>query len=82
MKFVDLAGNQLEEGTPVCLPMDFLKGIQGNIVKLESGLGASGQDAIPKIAVMFVIPLQVAPNGMVPGVFAMPKPEVPSGLVA
>ena len=81
MRFIDGSGNPLEEGTPVCLPVGLLQGFQGSIVKLESGLGA-GEDSVPKIAVMFVVPLQVMPNGIVPGIFAMPKPDQKPSLVA
>lgn len=77
MRFFDAANNTLDESTPVAFPLALGKGVTGNIVKIDSGLGVGGPAAVPRIAVMFVVPLEVAPNGFVGGVFAMPMPQAP-----
>lgn len=78
MKFIDTLGNSLEEGQGVSFPLAFGQSLPGKIIKLEQGLGA-GPASIPHVAVAVIFQLDVAPNGMVGGVFALPKPE--SGLV-
>ena len=74
MRFTDEAGNELVEGTPVIFPLGFGQSMPGTIAKLESGLGV-GNDAVPKLCVMFIVPLAVGPHGRVSGVFAMAQPE-------
>lgn len=76
MKFIDAAGNELSEGTPVSFALAFGQAIPGTIATLESGLGI-GAAAAPKLAVMFVLPLHAQPNGLVMGIFAMPPQQAP-----
>jgi hypothetical protein len=79
MKFIDSAGNELTEGTPVSMPLTFGQAVPGTIKEIKSGLGL-GSDGSPQLCVLFVIPLAAQPNGIVPGVFAMPRPK-PDALI-
>jgi|HubBroStandDraft_3_1064219.scaffolds.fasta_scaffold139361_2 hypothetical protein len=70
MKITDPFGNELKEGVPIAFPLAFGQGVAGNIVKVTTGLGV-GPDAIPQVLAGFVLPLQVAPNGTVGGIFVV-----------
>lgn len=74
MKFIDAAGNELVEGTQVSFPLSFGHALPGTIAKLESGIGIGAQ-SIPRLCIMFVLPLAAGPDGHVAGVFAMPQPQ-------
>jgi ABC-type sulfate transport system permease component len=76
MKFVDAAGNQLEEGMPVAFPLAFGVSQPGKIVKLGTGIGV-GPASIPHVAVAVMFMLDVQPNGLVGGILAMPTPKGP-----
>lgn len=71
MKFIDGVGNVLEEQSQVAVPLALGKVVVGTVVKTDTGLSGP-----PHLSVAVMFHLEAHPNGVVPGVLAIPKPSM------
>lgn len=75
MKIRDFAGNPVEDGADVLVPITFGMAQMGKVAGISSGVGV-GPEAIPHVAVMVMFHFPVQANGMVGGLIATaPAPE-------
>ncbi len=79
MKIVDFAGNPVEDGGSVLVPITFGLAQMGKVAGISSGVGV-GPDSIPHVAVMVMFHFPVQANGVVGGLIAT-SPASDSSLV-
>ena len=78
MQFKDIAGNKLEIGDTVSLAVGSELGA-GTVVAVNTGIGLEASQ--PYITIQINVVKQAFPNGIVPQILAVRKPDITKAII-